>query len=785
MKYKGSPNPEYLFILVSDTNPNGEYPCNTATLNFLHPYVNGKSHGFLSWIDKPIKKPYQPSAKEQKEFDIAELRKYIEILNPRKVILFGEVLAINLIDDIAITYQKGGYKEKLDKAHGTFYLQDNRIYIPTYALQQTKKVISRGKGSNTVDDLNILSYVKRDLERCFSLELENIPYPKFEVVNSIESFEGRQVCLDIETTGLSSSDRITSIAYKLLDTDTVNILINPTHNTVSTLIAELEKSSLIIGHNLSFDLSMLYGKVKKSVNIDLSIYDTMIGAYFLGERVLSLKHLTVMYTDRLGNNAYKQGQGFDSLAYVSEDVLTTIELYNLQYDKVKSIDFFWKLTNLVLVYARVKQDGIAISSQTLKNLYLSMKNRVDNEILFDVRNLYPKLNVDSTKQLADVLLKEGVVLTRKTDKGSYKLDSETLSELLEQYPENKTVSAVLEYKQLSSSLNFLISYMLIAYYGTTKVKDVNQTIGYILEKEKNRDQLYLHSDFILVGTDTGRLSSTNPNLQQISNKTDTNSIFVSRFENGYILEADLSQAEVRCVAYLSGDMLFSNACNGDVHLEVARIVWGDPLLDKSTKDGKEKRQIAKGIVFALMYGKQPDSVARDLGLDKNLVHKAFDMFFTSFPDLRKWMEKQKSKVNKTNKIVMPFGRVRYVDSEAQYGKWRVDNLAVNTPVQSIASDFNLLLVWYTVHKIKDMNMKSVFLGSVHDSILFDVPEEESDLIIEIIQEAYRWLGVTYLKDFDAHSILPLKGDYSLGYSRLDCKRNPIKEGNFSSFEVGK
>ena len=787
MKYFGEyQNIDVLVVSVSDTNPSGDCPVGKGTIRLIEEQNKGRlSIGYVSWIDEGIDPPYSPKASIQKQYPIQQIKNLIEEKNPRYVLLLGEILSIQLIDDIAITHHKGGFKERIGKTHGTFYFQNGRYYIPTYALQQGRKRINEGRKDETlVDDLDIMPVIKRDLERLFTLDPSSIKPPQYKVVNEIPyGFDNKTICFDIESTGLSLSDKIISIAFMdEFSRDIVYILVNPTNEQIQKFTGQLEKASLLVGHNLAFDLSMLYHRYKKDIPNHLSIFDTMVGSHFMGETSLSLKHLTVMNTNRLGNNAYKQGNGFDSLLYVAEDVITTLDLYDKLSDLYRNI-FFEQLNDLVIVYANTQYNGIAIDYEYLKNLYYQIKERI-KESLTPILEKYPDINVNSNAQLITMLKNEGVKKGfGKTDKGADSLDGASLLDLSTQYKDNVYVQALSEYRELKSSLQFLESYLLLCIYGTDETKDKEGAVAMAL-REKPKTNVYLNPRFNLTGTTTGRLSSSNPNLQQVSGVIPTKGAMISRYgrDMGRILEYDLSQAEVRVIAYLSGDERFAQACMGDVHLEVARIVWNDPTLSKATEDGKTKRQIAKGIVFALMYGKKPDSVARDLGLDKNQVRQAFDMFFTAFPDLRNWMELQKEQGYANGYLTTDLGRIRYLHNEIQLGRWKSDNVTVNTPVQSLASDVNLAIVWYLS---KHIPTGVRFLGSVHDSGLLDVPAYLVDETISHIQNAFWYVGDTILQGYSSHRILPLMGEYTYSDSWGGCNEkltifNPFGSGKFSS-----
>lgn len=789
MKYKGEHQDiDVLVVTVSDTNPNGEYPVGKGTIRLIEEANNKRSTpyriGYVAWIDETIDPPYSPKAIVQKKYDIQQVKTFIEEKNPKYVLLLGELLSINLIDDIAITYHKGGFKEKIGKTHGTFYFQNGRYYIPTYAFQQGRKRINEGRKDETyVDDLDTLPVIKRDLQRLFSIDPSIIKPPNYEVITELPyGFSNRIICFDIESTGLTLSDRIISIAFcDSANRDIVYIFTNPTNKQIHQFLDQLELSKALIGHNLAFDLSMLYHRYKKEIPEHLTIFDTMIGSHFTGETSLSLKHLTVMNTDRLGNNAYKQGNGFDSLLYVAEDVITTLELSDT-LSHLWDNQFFNMLNDLVIVYANTQYSGIAIDYTYLKKLYHKVKDGISNSIQ-PILDRYPDININSNAQLITMLKNEGIKGFGKTDKGADSLDGASLLDLSERYPENVYVQALSEYRELKSSLQFLESYILLSIYGTDETKDRDGAVKKALLEEP-RTNVYLNPRFNLTGTTTGRLSSSNPNLQQVSGVIPTKGSMISRYgrDTGRILEYDLSQAEVRVIAYLSGDERFAQACMGDVHLEVARIVWNDPNLSKATDDGKTKRQIAKGIVFALMYGKKPDSVARDLGLDKHQVRQAFDLFFTAFPALRNWMELQKDMGYNNGYLKTDLGRVRYLHNEIQLGRWKSDNVTVNTPVQSLASDVNLIIVWYLS---KHLPSGVRFLGSVHDSGLLDVPDFHIEETINTIQDAFWYVGDNVLHNYKAHQVLPLMGEYTYSDSWGGCNEklsiyNPVGSGKFSS-----
>jgi len=404
---------------------------------------------------------------------------------------------------------------------------------------------------------------------------------------------------------------------------------------------------------------------------------------------------------------------------------------------------------LVPVLLRMEQAGVRIDSTVLND----MSNRLAVEIDNLAERIYMqagaamgtesghRFNINSPKQLGDVLFNK-MLLPKPMKYGKGKVVS-TAQDVLEELAEHHTVPAlVLEYRQLS------------------KLKSTYLDQLPNLADEQGR----VHTTFNQVGTATGRLSSTNPNLQNIPVRTavgrEIRAAFIAAPGN-VLMSADYSQIELRLMAHFSQDPLLLDAyrTGKDIHTLPASEVFG---VDAATMD-KETRNRAKAVNFGIVYGISPFGLAAQLGIDQRTAKQYIETYFDRYKGVQRFIEETLETVRRDQAVRTQFGRVRPIpDIQSRNPNMRgfAERTAVNTPLQGTAADLIKLAMLKIDQLIRDRKLKSQMTLQVHDELLFDVVPEESEELQQLVKHE-----MEHVAEFS----IPIVAEVGIGHNWRDIK----------------
>jgi DNA polymerase-1 len=274
----------------------------------------------------------------------------------------------------------------------------------------------------------------------------------------------------------------------------------------------------------------------------------------------------------------------------------------------------------------------------------------------------------------------------------------------------------------------------------------------------------IHSKFSVVATDTGRLASSEPNLMNIPTRLGpvVEKAFISRFDGGKIIKADFSQHELRVACQYSKDRKMKEFFESgiDIHTKVAMDLYGMSA-DASEKERKELRRRAKSFNFGVIYGMSYVSISEDLSVSIEEAKKMLERYFQMFTGLRVWIDNVRKFVSKVGYVRSMFGRFRWIDSVGDAKGWA--QKAVNTPVQSAASDIATLTAWRIVERLYREGFRGKVVNFVHDSVIIDCPGDEVEEICRIIKEEVKGIELPEEKfvEFDM--------DIEVGKSWGECK----------------
>ena len=396
---------------------------------------------------------------------------------------------------------------------------------------------------------------------------------------------------------------------------------------------------------------------------------------------------------------------------------------------------------LVPVLLRMEQTGVRIDSTVLGD----MSNRLAVEIDNLAERIYSesghRFNINSPKQLGDVLFNK-MLLPKPMKYGKGKVVS-TAVDVLEELAEQHSVPAlVLEYRQLAK-------------LKSTYLDSLPQ-----LTDAEGR----VHTTFNQVGTATGRLSSTNPNLQNIPIRTAVGREIRAAFVPGpgnVLMSADYSQIELRLMAHFSQDPLLLDAyrTGKDIHTLTASEVFG---VDASTMD-KETRGRAKAVNFGIVYGISPFGLAAQLNIDQKTAKQYIETYFERYQGVQRFIEETLATVRRDQAVRTYFGRIRPIpDIQSRNPNMRgfAERTAINTPLQGTAADLIKLAMLRIDQFIRDRKLKSRMTLQVHDELLFDVVPEETEELQKVVRQE-----MEHVAEFS----VPIVAEVGIGKNWRDIK----------------
>ena len=412
-------------------------------------------------------------------------------------------------------------------------------------------------------------------------------------------------------------------------------------------------------------------------------------------------------------------QPIDEIKYACDEVYTIFKLYeywqkNLDEKEQKLVkDIEMPLT---VVLAEMEHTGVAIDVDYLKELssYMTEKLAELEDLIYQLAG--ESFNINSPKQVAEILFDKLELKTKK--KKSRSTSAEVLEELAQEY---EICEYILEHRKFS------------------KLKSTyTDVLPTLISKRDGR----IHTTYNQALTVTGRLSSSNPNLQNIPIRSEEGNKIRSAFcaedkENWLILSADYSQIELRLLAHVSGDEhLISAFTSGeDVHTITASKVFGVGV-NEVTKDMRRK---AKAVNFGIVYGQSKYGLAKSIGISNDEAQDFIDKYFATYPKVRDYMINEVEFVNAHGYVETMFGRKRYLATELASPNYQIrefaQRAAINQPLQGSAADLIKMAMIEVDKYLKEGNYKTKMIMQVHDELIFEVPKEELDAVKELVLKA--------------------------------------------------
>ena len=475
--------------------------------------------------------------------------------------------------------------------------------------------------------------------------------------------------------------------------------------------------------------------------------DVMLYSYLVNPTHGShiLPDVTARFTDRALSHPSKTPSDIEIANLLPEAANAVHRLSDILRSQIESADLthIYETMDLPLVpvLLRMEQAGVRIDSAVLGEMSTRLAVDIDNLAERIYRDSGYRFNINSPKQLGDVLFNK-MLLPKPMKYGKGKVVS-TAQDVLEELAEHHAVPAlVLEYRQLAKLKSTYID----------SLPQLTDAMGRI------------HTTFNQVGTATGRLSSTNPNLQNIPIRTalgrEIRAAFIPAAGN-VLMSADYSQIELRLMAHFSQDPLLLDAyrTGKDIHALTASEVFG---VDMATMD-KETRARAKAVNFGIVYGISPFGLAAQLNIDQKTAKTYIETYFDRYKGVQRFIKETLESVRRDQSVKTYFGRIRPIpDIQSRNPNMRgfAERTAINTPLQGTAADLIKLAMLRIDQLIRDRKLRSQMTLQVHDELLFDVvPEEVEELQLLVRQE------MEHVAEFS----IPIVAEVGVGKNWRDMK----------------
>ena len=512
-----------------------------------------------------------------------------------------------------------------------------------------------------------------------------------------------------------------------------------------------------VGHNIKFDIQVLH---KYNVKVSSPIYDTMVAHYLinpdmrhnldtLSESYLNYSPISIesLIGKKGKNQISMRDVSIDKITdYASEDADITLQLKSI-FDKEIEVNNLGKIfydieIPMINVLSEMETEGIKIDTSYLEKLDKEFEEDLEKLKKEIFKKSGEEFNLNSPKQLGEILFDKLKLVSKpkKTKTGQYSTSEEVLSSLAN---DHKIIEDILEWRSLDKLQN-------------TYVKSLPNEVSSLTNR--------VHSSFNQTVTTTGRLSSNNPNLQNIPIRTANGQkirrAFIPRDSDYILMAADYSQIELRVIASMSNEenMIDAFVNNQDIHTMTASKIYNvDP--ENVTR---EQRGNAKTVNFGIIYGVSAFGLSQQTDLNRSESKVMIDNYFLNYPGLKKYMSDQIDFARNNGYVETIMGRRRYlqnINSQNNMLRSGAERNAINAPIQGSAADIIKIAMININSELKKQSLKSKMLLQVHDELVFDVHKSEKDQIKDIVKTTME--SAVKLK-------VPLKIDLEFGKNWLEA-----------------
>jgi len=548
-----------------------------------------------------------------------------------------------------------------------------------------------------------------------------------------------QVCFDTETNSINSLHAdLVGMSFSCKAREGFYVAVPNNFEDAKSIVEEFRpffESTTIekIAHNIKYDLQVLgrYG-----IEIAAPIFDTMIAHYlinpeakqsmdFLSEFYLSYKPISI--TDLIGKKGKNQGNMQDLKPeevsdYACEDADITFQLKQIfepeiQKEHLKHL-FYEMEMPLVYVLNEMEKNGIAIDSVGLHefSIYLEKHTAELEQSIKGIAEV--DFNIDSPKQLGEVLFEKMKISSKakKTKTGQYATGEDVLIKHEKDHP---IIPMILEYRQLRKLKSTYVD-----------------PLPTLCDKVDGR----IHTSFMQTVTATGRLSSNNPNLQNIpirsENGKEIRKAFVARGEDFLLMSVDYSQIELRIIAALSNDpnMVEAFRSGHDIHTATAAKVF-HITPEEVTRD---QRSAAKAVNFGIIYGQSAFGLSQTLNISRTEAKEIIDSYYAQYGTIKTYMDETVAKARENGYVETIMKRRRYlpdINSSNAIVRGFAERNSINAPIQGSAADIIKMAMVAVYQEMKKTNLKSKMILQVHDELVFDVHIDEIEQMKSLVKNA--------------------------------------------------
>ena len=554
-----------------------------------------------------------------------------------------------------------------------------------------------------------------------------------------------QFCFDLETTGLDMfGDRIVGVSLAIREHEAWYIPFGHNADVRSRNDIEAEYASILrpifeneniakIGQNMKFDILFLraLGVEVKGPKLDTMLIHYLLdaesrhGMDALAERYLNYSPISIETLIGKGTKQLTMDMvGVERVAeYAAEDADVTLQLYNVLYPMLEKEPTLLKLYReveepMIGVLVDMEWEGVRIDSEALQCYSATLSQKL-SAIEEEIRTISGEreININSSRQLGELLFAKMRITSKPkmTKTKQFCTDEEYLQSFA---GEHKVVDLILEYRGVKK---------LLSTYVDSLPQLVNPVTGHI------------HTSYNQAVTATGRLSSANPNLQNIPIRDDLGrpirSAFVPSDDRHELLSADYSQVELRLMAHLSGDEALCEAFRDgkDIHAATAARIFKKPIEEVTS----EERRRAKTANFGIIYGISAFGLSQRLRIPRSEAKMLIDGYFESYPKVKEYMDNVVATARDKGYVETLFGRRRYladIDSRNVNARSLAERNAINAPIQGTAADIMKLAMVGVARRFKMEGIRSRITMQVHDEIVVDLLRSERDKVEQIVRE---------------------------------------------------
>jgi DNA polymerase-1 len=484
---------------------------------------------------------------------------------------------------------------------------------------------------------------------------------------------------------------------------------------------------------------------RENLTIGDNSFDVMLAAYLVNpsRKNYSLEDIALVYLDNPLGLSFLQAKESSGMCCEEAEIIFRLHTVLSRELQKKELWQLYKEVELPLVEIlfSMEKRGVYLDTDFLKKMSGELNARLDNLMQEVLKTAGRPFNLDSPKQLREILFTELKLAVIKRGKTGPSTDEEVLTKLS---PQHKLPGLILEYRELAKLKSTYID---------------------ALPSLVNPKTTRLHTNFNQVGTETGRLSSNAPNLQNIPVKTEfgrqVRKAISVKGKDCLLLSADYSQIELRILAHLSEDETLISAFNNnlDIHTHTAALIFSVPEGQIDT----QQRGMAKTVNFGIIYGMSPFGLAKELNIEVERAEEFIQSYFARYPKVKDYIESRIKEARQKGYVTTIFNRRRFIpeiNSFQQGIRFFAERTAINTPVQGSAADI-IKLAMIDIHKeIQRQGLEAYLILQIHDELLFEFSKDYLDNLIEIVRNEME--NVVKLN-------VPLKASLKVGRDWLEMK----------------